>query len=271
MPLELSQFVEIYSRYGAPEELTSLPFKQFLDDWAVKNRLSSIAYPQSNCQVELAVKTAKRIINGNTETPSILDNDRAAQTILQYRNMFIRLSDYTLHNFYSTINYMISFHPNSMLYKPHVRWIASAQNHRKSLAQHNTCLIERYNCTTYTLCPLQTGDIVSIQWPTNHQCDITRRVIETLPNHQYQTRVDGLGRITLWNHRFLRKIETHAIPTPITSTLPEPPVPIVRDSHEPNTHVPHTKENKMASTKYPATPSVTQPLKIAHAISRLLP
>ena len=65
---------DIFQTYGAPEELSSdggPPFKsftftQFLKDWAVKHRLASAAYPQSNGRAELADETAKRIIIGNT-------------------------------------------------------------------------------------------------------------------------------------------------------------------------------------------------------------
>lgn len=67
---------EIFQNYGTQEELssdgglpfTSLLFKQFLENWSVKHRLSSIAYPQSNGPAELAVKTAKRIVNSKTGT-----------------------------------------------------------------------------------------------------------------------------------------------------------------------------------------------------------
>ena len=85
---------DIFQSYGAPEELssdgrppfTSLPFTKFLRDWAVKHWLSSAAYPHSNGQAELAVKSAKRIISGNTRTQGSLDNDCAARAINQYRN-----------------------------------------------------------------------------------------------------------------------------------------------------------------------------------------
>ena len=90
----LSQSTETFQSYGTPEELgsdggppfTSLPFIQFLQVWAVKHRLSSAAYPQSNGQAELAVKSAKRIISGNSGAQGLLDNDRAARAILKYRN-----------------------------------------------------------------------------------------------------------------------------------------------------------------------------------------
>ena len=85
---------DIFQSYGAPEELssdgrppfTSLPFTQFLQDWAVKHRLSSAAYSQSNGRAELAVKSAERIISGITGAQGSLDNDRAARAIRQYRN-----------------------------------------------------------------------------------------------------------------------------------------------------------------------------------------
>ena len=85
---------DVFQNYGSPEELssdggppfTSLPFIQFLRDWAVKHRLSSAAYPQSNGRAEFTVKSAKRIISGNTGAQRLLDNDRAARAILQYRN-----------------------------------------------------------------------------------------------------------------------------------------------------------------------------------------
>ena len=89
-----SRLISIFHKYGAPEELSSdggPPFKsstftQFLKDWAVKHRLSSAAYPRSNGRTELAVKTAKRIIIGNTGPQGSLDNERASRAVLQYRN-----------------------------------------------------------------------------------------------------------------------------------------------------------------------------------------
>ena len=79
------------------------------EDWAVKHRLSSAAYPQSNGQAELAVKSAKRIISGNTGAQGSLDNDCAARAILQYPS---KISDYPLLNCYSTTDYMTLYHPN---------------------------------------------------------------------------------------------------------------------------------------------------------------
>ena len=64
----------LFQTYGTPDELstdggppfTSSIFQKFLQTWCVRHRLSSVTYPQSNGQTELAVKTTKRIVNGNT-------------------------------------------------------------------------------------------------------------------------------------------------------------------------------------------------------------
>ena len=67
--------------YGGPP-FTSLPFKQFLEDWAVKYRLSSATHPQSNGRAELAIKSAKWIVNDNSGAWGSLNNNRAARAIL---------------------------------------------------------------------------------------------------------------------------------------------------------------------------------------------
>ena len=118
---------DIFQTYGAPEELSSdggppfksSPFTQFLKDWAVKHRLSSAAYLQSNGRAALAVKTAKRIIIGNTRAQGSLDNDRAARAVLQYRNTPIQNiglfpAQQLLHR---RLRDFVPSHPT--LYKPH--------------------------------------------------------------------------------------------------------------------------------------------------------
>ena len=269
---------DIFQRNGAPEELssdggppfTSLPFTQFLRDWAVKHRLSSAAYPQSNGRAELAVKSANRFISGNTGAQGSLDNDRTARAILQHRNTPIQnfglfraqlLLHHRLHDF-------IPSQPT--LYKPHSDWIAAAKNRKIILSRRNARLIEQYNKTTPTLCSLQKGQIVTIQRPTTRRWDTTSQVVETLPNHQYRVRVNGSGRITLRNRRFLRKLETPTSPPPIPSAAPETstsnpnPTPL-----KPNTPVLQTMGTGITSNT--AQPSSMMQTKTPRALSRLLP
>ena len=65
------------STNGGPPFTPSI-FQEFLRTWCVKHWLSSIAYPPPNGRAELAVKTAKRIVNGNTGPQVSLDNDHIA-------------------------------------------------------------------------------------------------------------------------------------------------------------------------------------------------
>ena len=99
--------------------------------------------------------------------------------------------------------------------------------------------------------------------------DTTGQVIETLPNHQYWVRVDGSGRITMWNHWFLQKLEIPTIPLPISSTVPKPPTPNPTRFHKPNTPVPLTVNTGIT---LPHPPSNTAQLPtMMQALSRLFP
>ena len=168
---------EIFQRYDAPEELSShggppfsdYSFQQFLKYWVVKQRISSVAYPQSNGRAELAVKAAKKLIRDCTGHQGSLDNDMAALAILQYRNtpiQGIELSPAQLLLHRSLRDY-IPLHPH--LYQPHPELIAQAPKREKTLSKRNADLIKKYNCTAHALSPLCKGDTVSIQNSISHQ------------------------------------------------------------------------------------------------------
>ena len=52
----------------------------------VHHRLSSVAFPHSNCRAEIGVKTARRMIAENTGPNGNLDTDAFQRAMLQYRN-----------------------------------------------------------------------------------------------------------------------------------------------------------------------------------------
>lgn len=114
----------------------------FLKHWGVKNRQSSVAYPQSNVHVDDAMKSAKRIIHNNISAGRSLNNDRAAQAILQYRNT--PLPDIKLNPAQILLDYplkdIIPTHPSH--YCLHKEWIITADEREKALSKHNHFLIE---------------------------------------------------------------------------------------------------------------------------------
>ena len=200
---------QLFQIYGASEELstdggppfTSSTFQEFLKTWCVRHRLSSVAYPQSNGQAELAVKTAKRIVKGNTGSQGSLDNDNVARAILQYRNTPIQSISLSPAQLFVHRRLHDSIPSQPILYKPHPEWISVVQRRKEMLHHCNAKIVERYNRYTHNLPPLQAGDTVAIQSPINHRCNTTGKVISSLPDRQYQIRVNGSRRITLMNQR----------------------------------------------------------------------
>ena len=70
---------------GGPE-FTAAFTQQFLRDWGVAHRLSSVAYPHSNTRAEIGVKSAKRMIMENTGPQGDVDIPAFQRAMLTYRN-----------------------------------------------------------------------------------------------------------------------------------------------------------------------------------------
>lgn len=207
----------LFTTYGAPDEfstdggpqLTSNAFKAFLLNWGVHHRLSSAEYPQSNGRAELGVKSSKRILYDNISNNGSIDNDRVSRAILQYRNT--PLPDINLSPaqilFHRQLRDHLPAHPHH--YRLHQDWILSAKQREAALHNRNIVLAEDYNKHVHALPPLPVGTSVVIQNRGKKHPRMwtkTGRIVETLPNRQYQIRIDVSGRITLQNRRFIRKV-----------------------------------------------------------------
>ena len=207
---------QTFATYGIPDELssdggpefTAKTTGQFLQDWGVHHRLSSVAFPHSNCRAEIGVKTVKRLITGNVGRDGAINIDEFQQAILQYRNTpdpTTKLSP-AMCIFGRPIKDLIPILPGK--YQPHQTWTESLLLREAALRHRHMSQQEKWSAHTRALTPLRVGDRVRLQnqtGPHPNKWDRTGVVIEVRQFHQYLIRVDGSGRQTLRNRQFLRK------------------------------------------------------------------
>ena len=237
---------------GGPE-FTSTATQKFLKNWGVHHRLSSVAFPHSNSRAEIGVKTVKRMIMDNTSRDGSLDTDAFQRAMLQYRNTpdrDTRLSP-AMAIFGRPIRDFIPIHPGK--YLPHKTWQETLNSREEALRNRHMKDAERLSAHTRVLPPLSVGDCVRIQnqmGPHPTRWDKTGIVVEVRQFDQYVVRVDGSGRVTLRNRKFLRLYHPVVARAPLT-TLPTP----VTTMPKAVTHKTSTVPVAPATPAIPATPA----------------
>eukprot|EP00745_Piridium_sociabile_P016047 TRINITY_DN23877_c0_g1_i16.p1 TRINITY_DN23877_c0_g1~~TRINITY_DN23877_c0_g1_i16.p1 ORF type:complete len:1035 (+),score=142.70 TRINITY_DN23877_c0_g1_i16:69-3173(+) len=212
-----------FSTFGVPEELSSdggpefvaSATREFLDRWGVRHRKSSAYHPQSNGRAEVAVKSAKRLLRSNISPTGVLDNDKLLRALLQLRNtpdpdcnispaqiIFGR----PIRDAFSFTNRLEKFS------NPAIRptWREAWVSKESALCARFTKTSEVLNEHARKLTPLSVGDRCFIQNQTGNtpkKWDRTGIVVEALPHDQYVVKVDGSGRLTTRNRRFLRTFQ----------------------------------------------------------------
>ena len=207
--------------FGIPEELssdggsqfTSRETQQFLENYGIRSRVSSVAYPHSNTRAEIGVKTMKRLISDNTGPGGTLNTDKVLRAMLQYRNTpdpETGLSPAQV-IFGHQIRDFTPVLPGK--YQPRQEWRETMEKREEALRKRHTRAHERLSEHTVRLPPLKVGDTVFIQ---NQSGNYPRRwdksgvCVEVRQHDQYVIKVDGSGRLTLRNRKFLRKFSPYS-------------------------------------------------------------
>ena len=222
-----------FGTFGVPVELSSDggpefiagQTQDFLRLWGIRHRVSSVSFPQSNGRAEVAVKSAKRLLMSNTGPTGSLDQDRFLRAMIQLRNTpdpDCNLSPAQI-VFGRPLRGSLAFASRLEKFSnPHIRplW-------RQAWAAKEDALRTRMSRTTESLTdhsrplrPLALGERVFLQnqqGPSPNKWDRSGVVMESLGYDQYRVKVDGSGRLTLRNRRFLRGY------TPATPCPPQQP------------------------------------------------
>ena len=203
---------------GGPE-FTSSETSNFLKRWGVHHRISSAYYPQSNGRAEVAVKKVKRFLLSCIGPSGSLNNDKFLRGMLQLRNIpdpDCKLSPaqiifgHPLRDAFSFVNRSVQFenqevHPvwreaweakETALRARFVRSVESTRSHRKlpKLSIGNRVFVQNQNGTHPT------------KW------DGSGVIVECNNHDQYLVKMDGTGRLSLRNRKFLRQ---YSLPSPV--------------------------------------------------------
>ncbi len=145
---------------------------------------------------------------------------------------------------------------------PHIRpmWRDAWMSKENALRTRFTRNTERLNTKARDLAPLSPGERVFAQNQNgNHptKWDRSGIVMESHGNDQYLVKIDGSGRLTLRNRRFLRQ---YTVASP-TIAYPKPVVPFDNDAVvEPSSQeVPSTPQETFPSELTPVPPPVDLP------------
>ena len=219
----ISALKSYFSTLGVPEELSSdggPEFKSkdiasFLKRWGVRHRLSSSYNPRSNGRAEAAVKSMKQLLSNNVSLDGELNTGAFTQAILQYRNTPDQENAISPAEivFGRPLRDCLPVKPRTQIFtNTNVRpmWTELWKKREETLRTRFARQKETLSTNTRQLPPLNIGENCRIQNQHGQfpkKWDRTGKVVEVKDNDQYVVKVDGSGRLTLRNRRYLRKIQ----------------------------------------------------------------
>ena len=249
--------------------------QNFFSKWGIHHRKSAAYHPQSNGRAEVAVKSAKRLLRSNISPAGSLDSDKFLRALLQLRNTpdpDCSLSPAQivfgkpLRDAFSFVNRLEKFKNDAI--SP--IWRDAWELKEKALRSRFVKTSEILNRHSRNLTELSVGDRCFVQNQTGNnpnKWDRTGTVMEVNPHDQYTVRIDGSGRLTTRNRRFLRQFQpatTEIQPAPPVlnpapfKVGPAPPgIDPVSISHVPNVQVP--LDNRSVQIEEPSTEASSPP------------
>lgn len=216
----ISHLRSLFATFGVPDtlstdggpEFVSGMTQEFLKRWGVSHRLSSAHFPRSNGRAEVAVKKVKRFLVSCLGPSGTLNTDKFLQGMLQIRNTpdpDCKLSPAQilfgrpLQDAFTFVNRAHKFQ------NPDISpiWRNAWQSKELALRARFAKSVEALSSHTRLPVALEPGNRVFIQnqhGPHPNKWDRSGVVLEQKDHNQYLVKLDGSGRLTLRNRKFLR-------------------------------------------------------------------
>ena len=212
-----------FATFGIPRELSSdggseyiaHETKDFLSRWGVHHRISSAYNPQSNGRAELAVKYTKRLLEDNISEDGNLDTDAFVRALLIKRNTpdpICKLSPAEVifgRKLRDTLPRIAKSHTIFFDESINPVWRDAWREKESSLRTRYKGILPRLMEHSRPLPPLAIGDKVAVQNQSGskpNKWDRTGVVLEVRDHAKYVVKIDGSGRLTLRNRRYLKKL-----------------------------------------------------------------
>ena len=169
--------------------------------------MSSAHYPQSKGRAEAAVKTAKRVLRGNTGADGSLNNDKPSLALLQYLNTPLRDIDKSPAQLATGRQLRDGVPAVTCRLKVDRFWGQTLLERERQMGRHiERVLQERAN--THQRPPLLPGGRVLVQDQHTKTWNRAGTVVEDRGSRQYLIRLDGSGWVSLRTREHLRPCHT---------------------------------------------------------------
>ena len=205
--------------YGCPETVTTdgapnlcaKSVEDMMKQYGIRHRVSSVANSHANSRAELRVKTVKRLLRENTGKFGHLNVAKVSRALMGFRNTPDRDTKLSPAQVLLGRN-LRDFLPVNKEKLMGQMWGSLSKARELALAKRNTRATMEWTKRTRTLPDLMMHDRVMIQKQVGNspkRWDKPGVVVdlESKGFDQYMVKVDGTGRLTRRNRKYLRRVD----------------------------------------------------------------